>query len=182
MRKLVIFCCTIVFFLNSCKVTKLEKSKIVYLFPPETEKTLFRFIEKIKEKPVIFYLERTSDDKAIKLHLEVFENMTALKRNFSNFTNTNRFVFVDNKYYPIMFDYDYDFYTLIKDGTLQVSLLDNETKNETDKDIPSLNFRLKNPHLIGYKKRIRLIDWSNYLLLDNKGNILENGLGNGDVD
>ncbi|RKN77817.1 hypothetical protein [Ulvibacterium marinum] len=174
MRKLINF--TILCLILSGCASNIKKSRITYLFPVETENSISEFLKGQKSKFAVFYFERVKDNPTTKVHVETFKSKEALETALSNSTLGNRYVFIDYKYYPVLFDYDFKFYSNEKNGKPQVSVINEANGNQEEKDIPALTYRMKNQHLIGYKKNIRIIDWSNYVIIDDKGNIVENGL------
>ncbi|WP_406845198.1 hypothetical protein [Flavobacterium soyae] len=149
--------------LFSCTSIKTNDTLIPYVIDIGAEKSIYNEISKVKHKDVVFYIEHLSDS-TLKFHL--------INSNGKDFLRTDRKLFVNDKFYPIIFDTDYLFYSEMKDGKPIVSL---EVKKNSYEEIPipSIQEREKNPELYGFKKKSVMIDNSLYWILDRKGKLLK---------
>lgn len=162
------------FFMMSCSSSKMGQNKIAYLFPIQTEDVINDFLEKNRTVDYVIYLLTNSDGVSSTLYfLELDEDDDVLNR----CAQGNRYVYVDGEYIPIVFDYDYKFSTEVIDNKPQIIMIDEKTEMERKEDIPSLEFRRKNVHLIGYPRTDRIIDLGYYIIIDNNGKIIEKSLG-----
>ncbi|MHC5310907.1 hypothetical protein ACYSNM_12755 [Myroides sp. LJL116] len=126
----------------------------------KTEESIYNEILRFKgngEK--VFFVEFMSDSM-LKFNLIDIDNRELLL--------TNRMLFINDKFYPIVFETDYFFNTEVKDFKPVVL-------NERDKEIamPSLKDRKKNIEKYGYKKRVLIIDNSLYWIVNKKGELIE---------
>ncbi len=158
-----IFSLSFVLLFISCTAIKTNNAVIPYVVDIGAEKSIYNEISKSKDRNVVFYVEHLSD-LTIKFHL--------ISSNGNDFLITDRKLFVNDKFYPIIFDTDYLFYSEIKDGKPIVSL---EVKKNSYEEIPipSIEEREKNPELYGFKKKSIIIDNSTYWILDKKGKLLK---------
>ncbi|WP_374172832.1 hypothetical protein [Flavobacterium tructae] len=147
----------------SCTAIKTNNALIPYVIDIGAEKSIYNEISKVKHRDVIFYIEHLSDS-TLKFHL--------INSNGNDFLRTDRKLFVNDKFYPIIFDTDYLFYSEMKDGKPIVSL---EIKKNSYEEIPipSIEEREKNPELYGFRKKSIMIDNSVYWILDKKGKLLK---------
>ena len=147
----------------SCTSVKNETYVIPYVIDVIAEKSIYKEVFKSTEKNIVFYIEHLSDS-TLKFHL--------INSNDKEFLATNRKLFINDKFYPIIFDTDYLFYSEMKDGQPIVSY--EVKKNIYEKiSIPNIQVREKNPELYGYKKKSLIIDNSIYWILDKKGKLLQ---------
>lgn len=152
-----------VLLLISCTSVKDNLNVIPYIIDMSSEKSIYEEIIKKDNKNVVFYIEHLPDS-TLKLHL--------LNSVDKEFLITNRKLFINDKFYPIIFDTDYLFYSEMKEGHPIISF---EVDKNSYRDIamPSLKERENNPELYGYKKKSILIDSSLYWIIDKKGKLLK---------
>lgn len=135
---------------------------IPYIVDLNTEKSIYNEILK-SDKDVVFYIEHLSDD-TLKFHL--------ITLNDKEFLQSNRKLFINDKFYTLIFESDYWFYSKMEFDKPEVSI---EAGKNVSKDIPipSIQEREKNPELYGYKKKSIIIDNSIYWIVDKKGKLLK---------
>ncbi|MGV3460638.1 MAG: hypothetical protein ACO1N9_09325 [Flavobacterium sp.] len=140
--------------------SKKDAGFIGYLLSIDTEKSIYgELLKRNKNKPAIFYLEHLPDSK-IKIHLI---------EQSGDFTSTNRKLFINDKYYPLIFETDYLFYTELKDGFPIVTT----DKPVIKKSISSIKERTENPDAYGIIKKVLVIEHSTYWIIDKKRKLLE---------
>ncbi len=148
-----------------CLLKISAQNTIPYLVNLETEKSIYKEILNMPKEDISFLIENLSD-KTFKIHLINFKN--------NDLQITNRKLFVNNEFYPIIFYTDYLFYTELKDDKPIVSFEEKEGKYVyKDITIPTIEEREKNNHLYGLKRKLIIIDNSIYWIVDNKGDLLE---------
>lgn len=146
-----------------CLLKISAQNTIPYLVNLETEKSIYKEILNKPKEDVAFFMESLSD-KTFKIHLINFKS--------SALQITNRKLFVNNEFYPIIFYTDYLFYTELKGDKPLVSF--EESKNVYKNiSIPTIEEREKNNHLYGLKRKSIIIDNSIYWIVNNKGDLLE---------
>lgn len=148
--------------LLSCSARK-EGNIIGYLLAADTEKSIHdELLERGKGKPAIFYLEFLSDSQ-YKIHL-LDES--------SEFEITNRKLFVNKEFYPIIFATDYLFYTELRDNYPVISL--EKTLSEySNIKIPNIDERVRNPDIYGMPRKALIIDNSIFWIVDRNGRLVE---------
>lgn len=145
--------------LTSCSVKK-QAEMIPYVLDLNAEESIYNEILRSKGNGKnVFFVEFMSDSM-LKFSLLDIDNKEALI--------TNRKLFINDKFYPIVFETDYFFYTEIK-GFKPVVL------NEDDREIvmPTIKERKRNIGKYGYKKRVLIIDNSLYWIVNRKGELIE---------
>lgn len=122
--------CLALLFLNQCKTIKPNKS-IQYVLPYQVELRLLKQLQIVGEQPITFFsLGKRGDNYVITL--VQYNNKEALKRmdNFGRVSKTARFLLIDKKFYPLLFDTDNTFGTMLKKEVVRVGVkgrLDNES-------------------------------------------------------
>ena len=154
----------LVFLLVGCSTTK-DTDIIPYVLDIDTEKEIFNRLLELENKDIMFYWEHLPDLN-YKLHL-----ISSINK--QEFSSTNRKLFINNKFYPIVFDTDYQFYSKLKDGYPIVSFEDRKRNTTKDIKIPSISEREKNFDLYGYKKKNLIIDNSYFWIIDKKGKLIK---------
>ncbi|WP_430614110.1 hypothetical protein [Flavobacterium sp. JP2137] len=145
--------------LTSCSIKK-QAEMIPYVLDLNTEESIYNEISRSNGNgKIVFFLEFMSDSM-LKFSLLDLDNKEALI--------TNRKLFINDKFYPIVFETDYFFYTEIKEFKPVVL-------NEDDKEIimPTIKERKNNIGQYGYKKRVLIIDNSLYWIVNKKGALIE---------
>ncbi|WP_152640794.1 hypothetical protein [Flavobacterium sp. 316] len=139
------------------------QNTIPYLVNLETEKSIYKEILNKPKEDIAFLIENVSD-KRFKIHLISFKD--------KEIQLTNRKLFINDEFYPIIFYTDYLFYTQLKDNKPLVSF--EESKNVyKDISIPTIEEREKNNHLYGLKRKSIIVDNSIYWIIDDKGKLVE---------
>lgn len=82
-----------------CKANAQEKDSIIYIFPDKVEKLFYEYIQTYSPDETFDFHLVTRDDK-YKLFVT-----TGDKNNYWG-NNTNRFILINDKKYPLTFDYD----------------------------------------------------------------------------
>ncbi len=150
-------------FLINCR--SIPEMKIIpYLVSIETEDSIYGKIKSMNN--VSFYLEHISTNE-YKIHL-----MESEKSNQSN-----RMIFINDKFYPLFFDTDYLFYVKMKNNYPIVSKFENEDeKKSSEIKIPTIDERIKNKNLFLRDRTSLNIDWSIFWVVDSKGNLIKTNL------
>ena len=121
--------CVVLLFLTQCKTTSPNKS-IQYVLPYQVELRLLKQLQIEGERPITFFSLRKSGDNYV-ITLVQYNNKEALKRmdNFGRVSKTARYLLIDKKFYPLLFDTDNTFGTMLKKEVVRVGVkdrLDNE--------------------------------------------------------
>ncbi|SIN69991.1 hypothetical protein SAMN04488055_0733 [Chitinophaga niabensis] len=147
--------------LAGCSTMK-RSNVIPYVVDLNTEKSIYNEILRTKED-IAFFVEHLSDE-TLKFHLATLYQ--------KEFIQSNRKLFINDKFYPIVFDSDYWFYSKIKANKPVVTI---EERKYVYKEIPmpSIQEREKSPHSYGYPKKISVIDHSIYWIVDKKGKLIK---------
>ena len=141
-----------------------KNSIIPYILDIETENSIYQFIKKEKQDNIAFYFEHIENGK-IKIHFTT-QN--------SNKVDSNRKLFVNDKFYPIIFDSDYSFFVKIKDNFPIIQRFEDDSEREFKVvKIPTIEERLKNKSLYAKDKIINNIDWSTFWVIDVNGKLIE---------
>jgi len=162
--KKIILIIAIALCISSCATTPKERN-IPYSVSIDAEYSIFKAIQNLKQDKISFYLEHISDDK-FQIHL--------LESINENYSFSNRKLFINDKFYPLIFDTDYLFFVKTENGYPIVTKFENddEKKFEVIKT-PSISERFNNKSLYARDMKINRIDWSIYWIVDSKGNLLE---------
>ncbi|MDR2223112.1 MAG: hypothetical protein LBE34_10290 [Flavobacteriaceae bacterium] len=145
--------------LTSCSVKK-QAEMIPYVLDLNVEESIYNEILRSKGNgKKVFFVEFMSDSM-LKFSLLDIDNKEALI--------TNRKLFINDKFYPIVFETDYFFNIGIKDSKPVVF-------NEDDKEIamPTIKERKNNIGQYGYKKTVLIIDNSLYWIVNRKGELIK---------
>jgi hypothetical protein len=164
MKKTIIL---IIFSLVVTNCSTIPKNNIIpYLLSIEAESSIYDNIKNSNKDSIAFYFERLSDNK-FKVHL--------LKEGIlDEYSVSNRKLFINDKFYPLIFDIDYKFYVKMKNSYPIVSKFENEDeKKSVSITMPNINERMKNRLLYIRDGRYPRIELSIYWIVDNKGNLLE---------
>jgi hypothetical protein len=149
----------------SCSTLKTNKV-IPYLVSIEAENSIYQAINNLNKEKIAFYFENLSDGK-FKVHL--IKDGINDKYSFSN-----RKLFINDKFYPIIFDNDYKFFVKTENNYPIISKFEDESeKKSTVVKMPSIYERIKNRNLYIRDSKINIIDFSIYWIVDTKGNLVE---------
>lgn len=163
--KKIIFLIAVCVALYSCSATHNEKT-IPYLVSIEVENSIQQAISNLNKESVAFYFENLPDYK-FKIHLMV----DGIKDRYSF---SNRKLFINDKFYPLIFDNDYKFFVKMENGYPVVSKFEDDTERKsTIIKMPSIDERIKNKQLFMKDSKINNIDWSTFWVVDDKGRLLE---------
>lgn len=145
---------------------KTEYSNVIYLLSMEAEYSIYSYISKYNEYECFFLFEFLDDNK-IKIHLRD-------KKGYKDFLPSNRKLYIDNKYYDIMFKTDFSLFVATKNDVPQVWYGDNP-KKKLDQyiDIPSVSVRKSKPENFGYERKLNIIDLSIYWIVNSHGDLIE---------
>ena len=142
-----------------------QKNTIIpYLLNIETESSIYEYIKTKKKDSIGFLFEKVTEKKYI-IHLSSIT---------SRFANSNRKLFINNRFYPIIFDTDYMFYVKIKDDFPVITKYEDDSERKSKEIIiPNIEERLKNKELYSKNVILNIIDWSINWTIDEKGKLLE---------
>jgi hypothetical protein len=136
---------------------------IPYLLDLSTEKSVYKEIIN-SNKNIVFYFESLPENK-IKIYLvSLYDN---------DFLSTNRKLFINDKFYPVIFEHDYSFYSNLGNDGKPVTAFEVNKYKFKDIPIPTIQEREKNPDAYGYKRKLIIIDNSIYWIIDKKGKLIE---------
>jgi len=147
------------------KANAQSDSIIPYLLDIETESSIYQFIKSQKKQDSIaFYFEKLKNDR-IKIHFTQKSLRTA---------DSNRKLFINDKFYSIIFDTDYQFYVKAEnDFPIITKFKDDREREFKIVKMPDIEERLKNKSLY-VKDGIRnIIDWSTFWVVDQNGKLIE---------
>lgn len=147
----------------SCSSVKNNKDIIPYLIDLSAEKSIYEEIKKSSDQNIVFFVEHLPDS-TLKFYMISSIDKELLK--------TNRKLFINNKFYPLLFDTDNFFSTRMKNSVPIVSF-EFEKNSYKEIPIPTIEEREKNPELFGYKKTRIIIDNSIYWIVDKKGKLIK---------
>lgn len=160
-----VFLILIIINLYSCSSVK-KRNVIPYILSIDAENSIYQKIKNQNKEEVEFYFERLSENKN-KIHLRV--NKSNEKDEISN-----RKLFINDCFYPLIFDLDYLFYVKLKNNYPIVSIFEDEKELKSNEiKMPSIEERVKNKMLYIKDAKKYIIDFSIYWLVDNNGNLLE---------
>lgn len=145
--------------------SKKSNSIIPYFLNIDTEKNIYKKIQKFEQEDVVFYLEIISKN-SYKLHL-------IKSKGEEDFMKTNRKLFINDRFYPIIFETDYNFFIELKKDFPVVTKFRNELDGKGEKiNIPPIEIRDKERDLFSYPKKQLILDNSIFWLIDNRGKII----------
>lgn len=103
----------VLLFFNQCKTINPNKS-IQYVLPYQVELRLLKQLQIEGEQPITFFSLRKSGENYVITLIQC--NKEELKRidKFSIVTKTARCLLIGKKFYPLLFDTDYQFGTVLK--------------------------------------------------------------------
>lgn len=146
----------------SCS-TKRDIALIGYLLAIDTEKSIYQeLLNSGKGETVVFYLEHLSDHQ-IKIHL---------LEEIGDFASTNRKLFINDKFYPLIFDTDYLFYTKLKANYPAITKEKSLSGQSTVK-IPTIEERDRNFKIYGVPKKVLILEYSTYWIVNRQGELIE---------
>lgn len=153
--------------ITTLSCSTLQTNKIIpYLVSIETENSIYQMINNLNKEKIVFYFENLPDSK-FKIHL--FKDGMNNKYSFSN-----RKLFINDRFYPIIFDTDYKFFVKTENNYPIISKFEDESEKKSNVvKMPSINERIKNRNLYIRDSKINIVDFSIYWIIDAKGNLLE---------
>lgn len=176
MTKKYIIILVIFSFLFSCSAVRNDsKSKgiIVYLLSSETEKSIYDLIQKYykKDNEVTFYINHQSSSR-IKISL------VKISQDDLIVASTNRKLFINDTYYPLIFSTDFNFYTEMRDGNPLICETDRDKEVEKMIKILSLNERMKNTDegKYSFPRKTILFEYPYYWIVDTRGKLIETNI------
>ena len=145
---------------------KNEYSNVIYLLSIEAEYSIYSYISKHNEYECFFLFEFLDDNK-IKIHLRD-------KKGYKDFLPSNRKLYIDNKYYDIMFKTDLSLQIASMNDVPQV-WYGNNSKKKLDQNIniPSISVRNSKPENFGYERKFQILDLSVYWIVNHQGDLIE---------
>ena len=139
------------------KANAQSNSIIPYLLDIETESSIYQFIKSQKQDSIAFYFEKLENDR-IKIHFTQKSLRTA---------DSNRKLFINDKYYSIIFDTDYQFYVKAENDFPIITKFKDDREREFEiVKMPNIEERLKNKYLYAKDGIKHLIDWSTFWIVD----------------
>ena len=140
-----------------------KETVIPYILSIEAEQSIYKTIQMDKTKTALFFVERI-EMKKFKFHLLDSDNNVA----------SNRKLFVNDRFYPLIFDTDYTFFVKMEGNYPIVSKFENvdEKKSHIVK-MPEISERVKNKSLYLKDFKLPLMENTIYWIVDEKGNLLE---------
>ena len=146
------------------KANAQSNSSIPYLLDIETESSIYQFIQRQKQDSIAFYFEKLENDR-IKIHFTQKSLRTA---------DSNRKLFINDKYYSIIFDTDYQFYVKAENDFPIITKFKDDREREFEiVKMPNIEDRLKNKYLYAKDGIKQLIDWSTFWIVDQNGKLIE---------
>lgn len=148
-------------FFSACSVR--QNVFIPYILGLEAEQSIYQAIEH-NEKNISFYFESLLGKK-YKVHLYDRKDI---------FSSSQRKLFINDKFYPIVFDTDYKFYVKLQNNFPTIRKFENyEERKSNYVRIPSIEERLKDNSLYLKDVITNNIDWSTYWIVNEDGDLLE---------
>ncbi len=168
----------ILILISSCKSTKTDNTFIPYELPFETEKAIYKRIQKLsKPYKYIAFTFDFNDDTTIDVY------MHADNKGYDTYHKlSNRKVFINDRFYPLDFNLDQRFQMDLKNDIPMIEKhcwTNVRPRSETYETIPLPNIEereklFNNPDCSpGYRKRQLLIDYPPILKMDIKGRIIK---------
>ncbi len=142
-----------------------QKTTIVpYLLNIDAENSIYKFIKTESQDSIAFYFERIEKEK-IKIHFTKGDSKSLI---------SNRKLFINDKFYPIIFDTDYSFFVNTENDFPTVQKFEDKgERNFKVVKMPTIAERLKNKSLYAQNKIMNVIDWSTFWIVDLNGKLLE---------
>jgi hypothetical protein len=163
MKKIITLIVICIVFWN-CSTRRNEKV-IPYIVSIDAENSIYQTIKDLKQNGIVFYFENV-EDKKFKIHL--------IQDEVDIYSFSNRKLFINDRFYPLVFDNDYKFFVKMENGYPIVSKFEDETeRNSSVIKMPSIDERMKNKQLYIKDSKKNIIDWSTYWVVDERGNLLE---------
>ena len=160
----------------SCQVytknAEKEDDFIPYVLPVETEQALYNELKPLLLKPFLFGIAFEFTQKGtIEVYINVFRNGYDVDHNL-----TNRKVFVNDTFYPLVFKLDRTFDAISKGGFPMWNITRNDPKNKrnsfiTEEKIPSLKERKDKAAV--YRREYILSHNTPIFKMNLKGNIVD---------
>jgi hypothetical protein len=152
------------FVINLIGCESLPKENIVpYVLSIEAENSIYKAIKNENKDSIIFYFKQLSIDKF------EFDLLKGDKYSFSN-----RKLYVNDQFYPLIFETDYIFYSKMVDGKpLVLKFNDDTEKKSSQVKIPDIQERLINKSLYSIMRKKNILDMTIFWIVDSKGNLLE---------
>jgi len=156
------------FVFSNCVAQNMEKA-IPYLFTIDTENSIYKYIKESKKDSIAFFMESMPNEK-YKIH--VF--LDGIQENYSF---SNRKLFINDRFYPLILDTDYFFYVKMENDFPVVSKFEDESERKSNViRMPDIKEREKNKSLYLRDEKIKLICLSVYWIIDKKGNLIETSI------
>ena len=144
-----------------------QKSEIVpYMLSFKTEKSIYDIIKDKEKDSLAFFMDRLEGGK-YKIHV--------LFKCTSAYSSSNRKLFINDRFYPLFFDTDYQFNLFeLKDNfpILKIYPSDEDDNYQIIK-MPDLETRIKNNYI--FQKRVPVIMHCTtiYWIIDSNGDLIE---------
>lgn len=164
MKKLFI-CIIITFTFLGCAT--ISRSKVIpYILSIEAENSIYQKIKDYDKNKIAFYFERIEKNKN-RIHL--------LKDGINDkYSFSNRKLFINDRFYPLIFDNDDNFYVEMVNNFPVVFKFEDETEMKSNKfKMPNIEERIKNKNLYIKSMIKRLIEISTNWVVDDNGKLIE---------
>lgn len=149
----------------SCSSSK-NRVIIPYTLDIGVEKLIYQEI--VNKTNVAFYLQAINDSQ-FKLSLINSTN--------NDFSFSNRMIFINDRFYPLIFESDYIFYSKIKDNRPIVSY-EIERNKYKEIPLPTIERREKELESFGYPQKRMIIDKATFWIIDKKRKLVSESDGN----
>jgi DNA-binding LytR/AlgR family response regulator len=153
-------------FIIGCGSSKLNKS-IPYLLPDSVESKLYNVIKDEPEYNFAFYLIHEKDDIYKIIMLRNKQKDYKAIDSFDYIKKSNRKVFINNKFYPLVFRSDYIFGTDMR----KTELITLSEREEREKKYRSDRKAPESPLFLVHRSWLNAEGYS--ITFDKKGNIIE---------
>ena len=135
-----------------------------YFLSTDAEYSIFKFIQNENKDEIEFRINEITENRII---FEVFTNRKQIN-------NSNRKLFIDDRFYPINFMTDNFFRVIMEKDFPVIHKVDENGENQIRMKMPSVTERIKNKEL--YRDNTKPIIYcgkSIYWIVDKDGNLLE---------
>lgn len=111
------FYCIALLFLIQCKTISLNK-RIQYVVPFQVESRLLKQMQVSEQLFTFFSLRKSKENYVITMIQGNKEELARIDK-FNMLSKTTRYLLINQKFYPILFDTDYQFGTFLKKNAIR---------------------------------------------------------------
>lgn len=153
-----------ILFINCSTINKTKT--IPYILSIEAENSIYNTLKNLNKDSITFYFEALNDKK--------FKFSLLRKGNLEEYSFSNRKLFINDKFYPLILETDYIFFLDMKDDYPIISIFENEDEIKSNSiKMPKIEERVKNKNLYLKDGRVPIIENNEYWIVDNKGGLIE---------